>query len=399
VTAVFAIVFTQQWWIQQQLRRDYPVQRVRDTGQGRQVKDITVTDTHIQGTLKEPLPDGRRLFVANRVEPTLAERLAERGVTVTGAVESTLLRDVLSWILPVLFFFGLWAIFFRRLADRQGMGGMMTIGRSKAKVYLSVALVLLASSSTVRADGGTPILVYHRFGPVVADSMTVRTTAFERQLELMTQQGYAVVSLRTLVDHVRSGPPLPDRSVVITVDDGHRSVYTEMLPVIVRHCVPVTLFIYPSAVSRATYALTWEQLRALAATGLVDIQSHTYWHPNFAQERRRLSPVAYEHLVVDQLTRSRDTLQRRLETKVDMLSWPFGIYDDQLIAWASRAGYVAAVTLDRRHATAADAIMALPRYLVTDADTGARFQALLHGHPAAQEGGRIYAGWSPARPH
>jgi cell division protease FtsH len=51
-------------------------------------------------------------------------------------VESTLLRDILSWILPVLFFFGLWQFFFRRIAERQGMGGLMSIGKSKAKVYL-----------------------------------------------------------------------------------------------------------------------------------------------------------------------------------------------------------------------------------------------------------------------
>jgi cell division protease FtsH len=136
VIAVLAIVFIQQWWIQRQYVETIPYSQFETLAKAGKVNDVTVTDRHIRGTLKEPLPDGRTLFVANRVEPTLAERLAERGVTVTGAVESTLLRDVLSWILPVLFFFGLWAILFRRLAERQGMGGLMSIGRSKAKVYM-----------------------------------------------------------------------------------------------------------------------------------------------------------------------------------------------------------------------------------------------------------------------
>jgi peptidoglycan/xylan/chitin deacetylase (PgdA/CDA1 family) len=258
---------------------------------------------------------------------------------------------------------------------------------------MAVVLFVVAWPDGVRADAGTPILVYHRFGPVVADSMTVRTSVFERQLELVKRQGYTVIPLRALVDHLRGeGAPPPDRSVVITIDDGHRSVYTEMLPVLLRHRVPVTVFVYPSAISRATYAMTWEQLRDLAATGLVHIQSHTYWHPNFALERRRLSPVAYERLVDDQLKKSQETLEKRLGTKVDMLSWPFGIYDDQLMDRATRAGYIAAVTLDRRHATAADAIMALPRYLVTDGDTGARLQALLDGRAAARSGARVPGG-------
>jgi peptidoglycan/xylan/chitin deacetylase (PgdA/CDA1 family) len=210
--------------------------------------------------------------------------------------------------------------------------------------------------------------------------MTVRTLVFQSQVEHLQQHGFTVVSLRALAAHLRGeGPALPSRSVVITVDDDHRTVYTDMLPLLRRHRLPITLFIYPSAVSRAAYAMTWEQLLELAATGLVDIQSHTYWHPNFAQEKKRLSRGEYERLVEDQLRRSRSTLEDRLRTRVDMLAWPFGIYDDDLIGRAAGSGYIAAVTLDRRHATSRDSVMALPRYLVTDADTGARFQALLEG--------------------
>jgi hypothetical protein len=71
--------------------------------------------------------------------------------------------------------------------------------------------------------------------------------------------------------------------VAITVDDGHRSVYTDLYPRIVRLRQPVTLFIYPSAISNAPYALTWAKLSEMARSGLVDEQSHTYWHPNFHQ--------------------------------------------------------------------------------------------------------------------
>ena len=149
-----------------------------------------------------------------------------------------------------------------------------------------------------------------------------------------------------------------------------------------RRGVPVTLFVYPSAVSNAAYALTWEQLRELQATGLVDVQSHTYWHPNFLVEKRRLSAQAYEHLVDDQLRRSKTVLEERLGATVDLLSWPFGIHDDDLRQRAAHAGYVGAVALERRHATVRDPIMALQRYLVTDGDQGARFEALLDGRAA-----------------
>jgi len=185
--------------------------------------------------------------------------------------------------------------------------------------------------SSAAENSGTPVLVYHRFGPTVADRMTERTSVLQEQVEHLQRHGYTVVPLRTLVAYLRGeGAAPPSRSVVITVDDGHRSVYTDMLPLLQRYRFPITVFIYPSAVSRATYAMTWEQLRELAATGLVDIQSHTYWHPNFAQEKTRLPRGDYERLVEDQLAKSKFTLEHQLGTRVDMLSWPFGIYEDDL---------------------------------------------------------------------
>ena len=222
------------------------------------------------------------------------------------------------------------------------------------------------------------ILLYHRFGPVVHDEMTVRTDTFRGQLEYLKQHGYQVVALRAVVSHLLgNGPALPPRSVVITVDDGHASVFTEMLPIVLEYRVPVTLFIYPSAISNAAYAMKWDQLTTLYRTGFFDIQSHTYWHPNFKTEKRRLSPAAYQSFVTMQLAKPRAVLKNKLGVDASMLAWPFGIYDDELMTNAREAGYVSAFTLDRRPVTSRERIMALPRYLVLDSDSGRRFASML----------------------
>ncbi|HYM13521.1 MAG TPA: polysaccharide deacetylase family protein [Bryobacterales bacterium] len=228
-----------------------------------------------------------------------------------------------------------------------------------------------------------PILVYHRFDPVAADGTTVTTAVFESQLRRIRDGGYRVIPLRELVACLRSQAPLPPRAVVLTADDGHRSIYTEMAPRIKRYDFPVTLFIYPSAISNATWAMTWGQLGELQATGLFELQSHTYWHPNFRKEQR-LAPAAYEKFVEAQLLRSRKILEQRLTGKVDLLAWPFGIYDDWLMAKAQQAGYTAAFTLERRPVRASDQIMALPRFLVTNADCGTAFERLLAGGSCRQ---------------
>ena len=101
------------------------------------VAEIGVSDRFIQGKLKEPLPDGKSQFVTTRVDPEFAQELQKSGVTYTGQIESTFLRDLLSWVLPVLLFFGVWTYLARRMAAQGGLGGgLMSIGKSKAKVYV-----------------------------------------------------------------------------------------------------------------------------------------------------------------------------------------------------------------------------------------------------------------------
>ncbi|MBS0519958.1 MAG: polysaccharide deacetylase family protein [Proteobacteria bacterium] len=237
-----------------------------------------------------------------------------------------------------------------------------------------------------RADGAlrVPILLYHRFGPVLTDEMTVTTPVFEGQLGVMRERGYGVAPLRTLLAALGGTPDgtggeALQRSVVLTVDDGHRTVYSDLFPLLLRYRLPATLFIYPTAISNADYAMTWAQLAEMKASGLVDVQSHTFWHPNFNVERKRLSPAAYRQFVHDQLAKSKSILEQRLGGTVDLLAWPFGIYDEELMQAARDAGYTAAFSIERRPVTAKDNVMALPRYIVVDADRGNRFEALMAG--------------------
>ncbi|MDG9792476.1 ATP-dependent zinc metalloprotease FtsH [Brucella anthropi] len=102
-------------------------------GQGR-IAEVAVSDRFIQGTFKQPV-DGRPMFITTRVEPDLARQLQERGVVVTGQIESTFLRDLLSWIVPVLLIVGIWMFALKRMGGGIG-GGLMQIGKSKAKVYV-----------------------------------------------------------------------------------------------------------------------------------------------------------------------------------------------------------------------------------------------------------------------
>jgi len=245
---------------------------------------------------------------------------------------------------------------------------------------LSGLLLPPQAESAVQQDKAVkmPILLYHRFGPVLADSMTVTTPVFESHLKYLKDNGYTVIPLRQFVDfYLGKGPRPPLKSVVIVADDGHKSVYTDMLPLVKKYRVPVTLFLYPSAISNASYAMTWDQIRELKKTGFFDLQGHTFWHPNFNREKKKLSPAEYDKLVDMQLRKSKQRLEKELDIKVDMLAWPFGIYDDQLMGKAVEAGYRAAFSIERRHTGSSENLMKLPRYLLEGAVKGKAFERLL----------------------
>nr|WP_046864530.1 ATP-dependent zinc metalloprotease FtsH [Microvirga massiliensis] len=114
-----------------------PYSEFQDLLRNGKVAEIGISDRFIQGTLKEPLPGGQTRFATTRVDPEFAQELQPYGVKFTGQVENTFFRDLLSWVLPVLLFFGIWAYLARRMAAQGGFGGgLMQIGKSKAKIYV-----------------------------------------------------------------------------------------------------------------------------------------------------------------------------------------------------------------------------------------------------------------------
>ncbi|MDA9420665.1 MULTISPECIES: ATP-dependent zinc metalloprotease FtsH [Bradyrhizobium] len=100
------------------------------------IAEVSVGSDMIQGKLKEPLPSGKSAFITARVDMALAEKLAARGVSVTGVPSAGVLQSLLSWIFPVIAFFVIWFWIGRRMSGGQGLGGLMAIGKSRAKVYV-----------------------------------------------------------------------------------------------------------------------------------------------------------------------------------------------------------------------------------------------------------------------
>jgi cell division protease FtsH len=136
IFAVFGILIIHEIWVEQQTITAVPYSQLETLLQEGKVAELSIRENYIAGELKEP-ENGKKIIVANRVEPRLAEHLSKYNVPYTQVYESKFLATLLSWIIPALIFFGIWMLIVRKFADKQGMGGgFMNIGKSKAKVYV-----------------------------------------------------------------------------------------------------------------------------------------------------------------------------------------------------------------------------------------------------------------------
>jgi cell division protease FtsH len=146
IIAVVGVLWLREVWVTARQVEPIPYSQFQQQLKDGRIKEIAVSKDTIQGVYKEPTADGRDRFITTRVDPDLAKDLAQYDVKYTGAVENTFFRDILSWVLPALVFYLVWMFLVRRMSQQGGMGGLLSIGKSRAKVYIE------ADTKTTFAD-------------------------------------------------------------------------------------------------------------------------------------------------------------------------------------------------------------------------------------------------------
>ncbi|MBK7060496.1 MAG: polysaccharide deacetylase family protein [Rubrivivax sp.] len=189
-----------------------------------------------------------------------------------------------------------------------------------------------------------PILCYHRLG-AGRSKMIVSPANFEAQMTWLVHAGYHVVRLPELSAFLAGEKPLPQRSVVITFDDGYESVYRHAFPVLKRLGLPATAFVYIDFVGGGD-ALSWPQMQEMLASGLIDIQSHTKSHRNLVERKPGETEDRHRAAVDLELRVPRETLERRLAPlRVRYLAYPYGDADELVLDRAARQGVELAATV------------------------------------------------------
>lgn len=254
----------------------------------------------------------------------------------------------------------------------------------KALALSSSASGLIATRGGVAGDPCLRVLTYHRFGDAHRDPFCVELKDFTRQMAWLARHECAV-SFADMEAFLAGKKTLPDGAVLVTVDDGFRSLYAEALPVLRQYGIPAVAFVPAGEIADADREpahasgelperrLTWSELATLSAAGLV-IGSHAWTHRSLAQ-----MPASE---IRDQAERSRATLAQRTGQPVTAFAYPFGTradYNATSTQVLRESGYTCAFTSQHGAVRTGVDFFTLPRVKVEGGEAAWMFPLLCLG--------------------
>jgi peptidoglycan/xylan/chitin deacetylase (PgdA/CDA1 family) len=200
---------------------------------------------------------------------------------------------------------------------------------------------------TAEAEGTTvTVLIYHRIGEDKYPTTNIAVERFREQLEYLKNNDYTVIPLQQLLQFLRNGMSMPERSVVITIDDGYRSVYENGWPVLRDYGYPFTVFLYVKATDNKHWNyMTWDQVMEMKAAG-VDFQNHGFAHDYMAFRASGMDMNEYRAWIRTDLAESTRILSEKLKERPRFFAVPYGEYNMDLLEEIRSFGYEAILLQD-----------------------------------------------------
>lgn len=194
------------------------------------------------------------------------------------------------------------------------------------------------------ADGylTVPVLCYHQFSPnKSSNKLIISNEAFDRQMSYLKNNGYNVITLKQLLDFIEYRRRPPPKSVVITIDDGWKTVRTIAYPTLKKYGFSAVLFVYTNLIKsrQSSVTLSWDDLQEMVDSGVIEVESHTASHADLT----KLS----EEQVNRELRDSQQSIKSRLGVTPVFLAYPYGNFNDKTVEIMRTYGYKGGFTVIR----------------------------------------------------
>ncbi len=253
-------------------------------------------------------------------------------------------------------------------------------GLKLALMRLIIAIVILlplfhTPASATLLENSTVIYAYHRIDEPEYPSTNINFEQFESHIRKILQDGYNVVSINQVYDAFKNGTKLPEKSVAITFEGGHRSILEDAIPLLLKHDLPFTIFF---SVDQADWQsdsyLSWKDLNKLKRKGDVTLGLH---------------PATYRHLLETneeelkkQINRAKSRYREEFEEEALYFSYPFGEYSKAIQKLVKDNHFIAAFGQQSGVASETSDLFGIPRFAMTESYGGIeRFQLTANALP------------------
>lgn len=205
-------------------------------------------------------------------------------------------------------------------------------------------------------DSGVPVLCYHSLSEdeSIKSPTIISTKLFREHLQVIKDTGYTTLTMAQLNNHILNNKPIPEKSVVITFDDGYLNNYDLAFPLLKEFNMNATIFVITNSLGSTNY-MSPENAKEMSDYG-IDIQSHTSNHPE-------LATLSYEEQL-NELKASKSYIENITNKPVISIAYPFGSYNQDTIKAATDAGYSIAFTVKKGFADRLESQYELDRILI-----------------------------------
>jgi peptidoglycan/xylan/chitin deacetylase (PgdA/CDA1 family) len=210
------------------------------------------------------------------------------------------------------------------------------------------------------------VLGYHDFSQTEAETaMRIRTSKFRGQMEALRELGLAVIPMSDFVAWKKGEKEIPKKSVVITLDDGWKSVYTDAFPILKEFGYPFTMYLYEDYVDGGGKALTTGMIEEmLAHGGTIGCHSKSHPYPQTVRNQQKRGEESYVKFLEEEMGGSKRFLEKKFKQEVLTYAYPGGFFTDEMLVKAGEVGYTHLFTVQPGKVKRDLPDNVLPRYVI-----------------------------------
>ncbi len=195
--------------------------------------------------------------------------------------------------------------------------------------------------------------------------MRIRTSKFREQMETIRELGLAVIPMSDFIAWKNGDKTIPAKSVVITIDDGWKSVYTDAYPILKEFGYPFTIFLYKDYIDGGSKAMTTAMVKEMLKHGAnVGSHSTTHPYPQTVKKYQKKSAQEYDRFLEVEMRESKRFLEQQFKKTISYYAYPGGFYTDEMLTKAEQVGYSHLFTVQPGKVNLNLPNKVLPRYVI-----------------------------------